>query len=199
MLNFKASIKISNLKKIIVMGSGYGSNFEAIYQYFKEKPLKILAVISDNPNAFILKRAENYNIKSICLNYKELGKERYNEELLKILISFEPFDLIVLAGYLRILPDFIVNRYFKKIINIHPSLLPAFKGLNAIERAYKYGVKITGITIHWVNEKVDEGEIIEQACLRIEEGESLESVERRIHELEHYYYPRVIEKILGLI
>jgi len=197
MLNFIASIKISILKKIIVMGSGYGSNFEAIYQYFKEKPLKILAVISDNPNAFILKRAENYNIKSICLNYKELGKERYNEELFKILISFEPFDLIVLAGYLRILPDFIVNRYFKKIINIHPSLLPAFKGLNAIEK-YKYGVKITGITIHWVNEKVDEGEIIEQACLRIEEGESLESVERRIHELEHYYYPRVIEKILGI-
>ena len=181
------------------MGSGYGSNFEAIYQYFKEKPLRILAVISDNPNAFILKRAENYNIKSICINYKELGKEKYNEELFKILISFEPFDLIVLAGYLRILPEFIVNRYFRKIINIPPSLLPAFKGLNAIERAYKYGVKITGITIHWVNERVDEGEIIEQACLRIEEGESLESLERRIHELEHYYYPRVIEKILGLI
>ncbi len=178
------------------MGSGYGSNFQAIYEYFKNKPVEILAVISDNPNAFILKRAQNCNIKAILINYKELGKEKYNEELLKTLISFEPFDLIVLAGYLRILPEFIVKRYFKKIVNIHPSLLPAFKGLNAIEKAFKYGVKVTGITIHWVNEEVDAGEIIEQVCIRIEENDTLESLEKKIHEIEHYYYPRVIEKIL---
>ncbi|MEO0202862.1 MAG: phosphoribosylglycinamide formyltransferase [candidate division WOR-3 bacterium] len=183
-------------RKIIVMGSGYGTNFQAIYEYFKEKPIEILAVISDNPNAYILKRAQIVNVKSILINYKELGKEKYNEELLKVLMSFEPFDLIVLAGYLRILPEYIVKRYFKKIINIHPSLLPAFKGLNAIERAFKYGVKVTGITIHWVNENIDEGEIIEQVCIRIEEDETLDSLEKKIHEVEHYYYPRVIEKIL---
>ncbi len=184
------------MKKIIVMGSGYGSNFQAIYDYFKDKPVEIIAVISDNPSAYILERARNCNLKSILINYKEFGKDIYNQKLFETLIELEPFDLIVLAGYLRILPDFIVRRYYKKIVNIHPSLLPAFKGLNAIEKAYKYGVKITGITIHWVNEEVDAGEIIEQVCVRIEDNDTIESLEKKIHEIEHYYYPRIIEKIL---
>ncbi len=184
------------MKKIIVMGSGYGSNFQAIYDYLKNKPVGITALISDNPNAYILERARNCNVKTILINYKEFSKDAYNQKLFKTLIELEPFDLIVLAGYLRILPDFIVRRYYKKIVNIHPSLLPAFKGLNAIERAYKYGVKITGITIHWVSEEVDAGEIIEQVCVRIEDNDTIESLEKKIHEIEHFYYPRIIERIL---
>ncbi|MCS7245386.1 MAG: phosphoribosylglycinamide formyltransferase [candidate division WOR-3 bacterium] len=184
------------MKEIIVMGSGYGSNFQAIYEYFKDKPLTIKALISDNPRAYIIERARLLNVRSVVLDYKSMGKEKYNEELLKVLSSLEPFNLIVLAGYMRIIPEFIVKKYWKKIINIHPSLLPAFKGLRAIERAYNYGVKITGITIHWVNEFVDEGEIIEQVCIRIEENDNLETLESKIHELEHYYYPRIIERIL---
>ena len=186
------------MKSIVILASGNGSNFEAIVRRIrKEKlPIEVKALITDNPQAYAIKRAKRLGIPQVVLDYKTFeGKTEYNKALLEKLEEFKP-DLIVLAGYMRILPPFIVNRFPYRIVNIHPALLPAFPGLNAIERAYKAGCKITGITIHYVDEGVDSGPIIEQAALRIRDGESLEELEKRIHRLEHRYYPLVIKKIL---
>ncbi|MEO0258185.1 MAG: phosphoribosylglycinamide formyltransferase [candidate division WOR-3 bacterium] len=186
------------MKSIVILASGNGSNFEAIVRKIVKNnwPIKVKALITDNPLAYAIKRAGRLKVPTIILDYKSFkSKKDYNKTLLEKLEDLKP-DLIVLAGYMRILPPFIVERFRYRIINIHPALLPAFPGLNAIERAYRAGCKITGITIHYVDEGVDTGPIIEQAALRIRKGESLEELERRIHRLEHKYYPEVIRRLL---
>ncbi len=186
------------MKSIVILASGNGSNFEAIVRKIVKNnwPIKVKALITDNPLAYAIKRARRLKVPTIILDYKSFkSKKDYNKTLLEKLEDLKP-DLIVLAGYMRILPPFIVERFRYRIINIHPALLPAFPGLNAIERAYRAGCKITGITIHYVDEGVDTGPIIEQAALRIRKGESLEELERRIHRLEHKYYPEVIRRLL---
>ena len=111
----------------------------------------------------------------------------------------EPWDLLVLAGYMKILPPEIVRKYKGKIINIHPALLPSFRGLNAIEKAWKHKVKITGVSIHFVDEGVDTGPIITQIPVRIKENDTLESLEERIHKVEHLIYIEVIKKLLKIL
>jgi len=186
------------MKRMVILASGNGSNFEAIVKTArKEKwPVEIVSLITDNPHAYAIKRAKRLRIPCKLLNYKEFdSKDSYNKELFKILKEFSP-DLIVLAGYMRILPLYIVRAFRWKIVNIHPALLPAFRGLHAIERAYKAGCKVTGVTVHFVDEGVDTGPIIAQRCIEIREGESLEHLERRIHRVEHKLYPTVIKKLL---
>ena len=186
------------MKRIVILASGNGSNFEAIVKTArKEKwPVEIVSLITDNPHAYAIKRAKRLRIPCKLLNYKEFdSKDSYNKELFKILKEFSP-DLIVLAGYMRILPPYIVRAFRWRIVNIHPALLPAFRGLHAIERAYKAGCKVTGVTVHFVDEGVDTGPIIAQKCIEIREGESLEHLERRIHRVEHKLYPTVIKKLL---
>jgi len=112
------------------------------------------------------------------------------------MLEEEPFDLLVLAGYMRILPPEIVRRFWGKIVNIHPSLLPAFPGLHAIEKAFKHGVKVTGVSVHLVDEGVDTGPILAQEPVRIRPEDTLESLEERIHRVEHRLYLRVITSIL---
>lgn len=185
-------------KSIVILASGNGSNFEAIVKKIRKNnwPIVVKALITDNPKAFAIERAKRLKVPTIILDYKAFSsKQEYNKILLEKLEDLNP-DLVVLAGYMRILPPFIVERFRFRIVNIHPALLPAFPGLNAIERAYKAGCKVTGITIHYVDEGVDTGPIIEQAALRIREGESLEELEKRIHKLEHRYYPEVIKRLL---
>lgn len=185
-------------KSIVILASGNGSNFEAIVKKIrKEKwPIVVKALITDNPEAFAIKRAKRLKVHYEVLDFKSFSsKSEYHHALLERLLFYDP-DLVVLAGYMRILPPFIVERFRNRIVNIHPALLPAFPGLNAIERAYRAGCKVTGITIHFVDEGVDSGPIIEQACLRIKDGESLEHLERRIHRLEHRVYPLVIKRLL---
>lgn len=187
------------MKKIVILASGNGSNFEAIVRTIKKInwPIEVLCLITDNPEARAIKRAKRLKVPFEIINFKEFAnKKSYNEYLLSRLEYYNP-DLIVLAGYMRILPAFIVERFRWKIVNIHPALLPSFPGLNAIERAYKAGCKVMGITIHYVDEGVDSGPIIEQACTKVKEGETLEQVERRIHKLEHKFYPRIIWKLLS--
>ncbi len=186
------------MKSIVVLASGNGSNFEAIVKKFREWKLNVdvKELITDNKDAYVIKRAKKLKVPVGVLDFHGFNsRKEYNATLLSHLERLSP-SLIVLAGYMRILPAFIVRRFERKIVNIHPSLLPAFRGLNAIERAYKSGVKYTGITIHYVDEGVDTGEIIEQRCIRIENGESLSHLEKRIHRLEHYYYPRVLRMLL---
>lgn len=170
------------MKKVAVFGSGNGSNFQAIVEYFREKPV-IFTAISDKESSYFLKRAKNLDIKNFYLPFEKTAEFLNNND----------FDLIVLAGYMRILPKSAIT---SKMINIHPSLLPELKGLNAIRRAYQGNYKITGISVHYVNDEVDSGEIIAQIPVKIEENEKLEELECRIHKLEHILYPHVIDHLL---
>ena len=169
--------------KVAVFGSGNGSNFEAICQYFKGKEIEFTC-ISDKKDGYILERAKKFGIKALHIPFSQT----YD------FLKENSFDLIVLAGYMRILPKEVVE--LGKFINIHPSLLPAFKGKDVIERAYNAGVQETGVTIHWVNEEVDSGEIIAQVPVKIEANMSLKELESKIHEIEHQLYPKIIENVL---
>ncbi len=178
------------MKRIVILASGRGTNFEVIAKRVKEGyiPAYLSSLIVDKECGAI-NRALKYNISVIKL------KDNWKEHLLYYLNENMP-DLIVLAGFMRILPEHIVSRFFPKIINIHPSLLPSFKGVNAIKQAYEYGVKVTGITIHVVDEGVDTGPIIFQRALEIKPYWSLSRLESMIHRIEHIWYPRIIKRLL---
>ena len=184
------------MKKIVVMASGEGSNFSAII----DNKIKIDRVITDNKNANVIKRAEKANVPIFVFDYKE-GEykngfgwcERKIDETIP-----EDVDLIVLAGYMRILSPRFVKKWKDKIINIHPSLLPAFKGsTNAIEEAHNYGCKVFGVTVHWVTEEVDAGAIIDQRAMQL--GDTpLEEVKEMIHTyIEHIMYPQTIKELIS--
>ncbi|MCD6551482.1 phosphoribosylglycinamide formyltransferase [Thermotoga sp.] len=178
------------LPRLVVLASGNGSNFEAIVKASQDGILraKIQELLVDR-ECFAIERAKRLGIR-----WEKLEKP-WQKSLNKKLEELEP-DLIVLAGFMRILPAEIVKRWRWKIVNIHPSLLPAFPGTHAIEKAYEYGVKVTGITIHFVDEGVDTGPIIFQKALEIRKDWSLEKLEEEIHKIEHRYYSVVIQKVL---
>jgi len=171
------------MKKVAVFGSGNGSNFQAIAEYFKDRDVEFTC-ISDRQDAFILERARKLGINRLHVPFKET----YNY------LNTNKFDLVVLAGYMRIFPANVVK--LAKIINIHPSLLPSFKGKGVIETAYNSGVKVTGVSVHYVNEDVDSGEIIAQVPVMIKDNMTLETLETSIHAVEHKLYPLAIEKLL---
>lgn len=173
------------MKKLAIMGSGNGSNFEAIANYFSGKDVEITC-LSNIENAYILERAKNLDINAEFLPFKN-NLEYFTKN---------KFDLIVLAGYMKILSEDVLN-VAPKIINIHPSLLPAFKGsTNAIKDAFLAGVKVSGITIHWVTTDVDGGKIIAQYPIFITNDMHFDEFEQEIHALEHKLYPVVIDHIL---
>ncbi len=179
------------MKKVAVLGSGKGTNFLAILKRASRKAwdAEFLAISDKKDSAFIEKA------KSEGVKFEVLPTEKRDEKLLEILKSFSP-DLIVLAGYMKILPSAIVKTFEGKIVNLHPSLLPAFKGAHAIRDAFEYGVKWTGVTVHFVNEELDAGPIIAQVPVELRQNDTLESLQERIHDAEHELYPRVVEKIL---
>lgn len=173
------------MKTLAIMGSGNGTNFEAIVRFLAEKDFEITC-LSNIEDSQILVRAKNLGV-----NYKFLPFEK-NLDFFKE----NKFDLVALAGYMKILPNKVLAE-IKKIINIHPSLLPSFAGsCNAIQDAYLSGVKVSGITIHEVTSKVDCGKIIAQYPVFIESDMSLFDFEQAIHNIEHKLYPIVIEKYL---
>ncbi len=167
--------------KLAVMGSGNGGNFEAIAKHVKAD----ITCISDIQDARILQRARNLGVKAEFVPFED--NLRYFTE--------NKFDLIVLAGYMRILPPEVLE--LGRFVNIHPSLLPAFKGKDAIKRAFLAGVKVSGVTIHWVQDEVDSGKIIAQYPVLIGNLTHLDEFEAEIHSIEHALYPIVIEKLLN--
>jgi len=173
------------------MASGNGSNFEAIVKASREGILKanVRNLIVDR-SCYAEERARRLGIPCIKLGRK------WAEELEQVLDELRP-SLVVLAGFMRIIPERIVRKWRWKIINIHPSLLPAFPGMHAIEKAYKHGVKVTGITVHFVDEGVDTGPIILQKAIEVDPRWTLDDLERKIHEIEHAWYPRIIQTILN--
>ncbi len=170
--------------KIAVLASGEGSNAEAIIKHFQNNSRVKIVCFSDIADANVLKRAKNLNTEAIYLPFDD------NFDY----FSKHSFDLYVLAGYMRILPEKVIK--LGTFINIHPSLLPAFKGKNAIKKAYEYGAKVTGVSIHYADKEVDSGQIILQTPVMIEQSMNLAELEEKIHEVENKIYPIVIESLI---
>jgi phosphoribosylglycinamide formyltransferase-1 len=181
--------------KIVILGSGNGSNAQAILESFSENLLGqavVQGIFSDVENSGILKYAEKYGIHGeyIYAGRSAYLKESYENDWINQIKPLSP-DLIVLAGFMRIIKRNFISE-FNNIINLHPSLLPSFPGLNSIRQAYEKKVKITGCTVHWVNEKIDDGEIIAQAPVRVMKDDSLSLLTKKIHAAEHMILPSVI-------
>lgn len=181
---------------IVVLASGNGSNFQAIIDSINSGSINanIVLLITNNPEAYCIERALKSGIPFTILPDQK-NRDAYAEQLLIELRSYNA-ELICLAGFMRVLSPLIVNKYRNKIINIHPSLLPAFPGLNAIEQALSAGVKETGATVHFVDEGVDTGPIILQESIEILPGENKKSLQSRIQKVEHLIYPQAIKKLL---
>ena len=180
---------------IAVFCSGNGTNLHAIIGSWKKGHIKadIKLVVSDLPDCYALTRAKNAGIKTLVIERKNFKtKKDFEAEILKVL-KRENIDLIVLAGYMRILSGDFISAYENKILNIHPALLPSFKGAHGIRDAFEYGVKITGVTVHFVTKDMDAGPIILQSSVKVTEDDTEETLAEAIHEEEHKIYPRAIQ------
>jgi len=178
-----------------VLASGRGTNLQAIIEAIEEGKIKgeIKVVVSDNPNAHALKRAQQYLIDTRYIDFKEFkNREEYDKEIIKTLKE-KKIDLVVLAGHMRILGPYFIRTYKNKIMNIHPALLPSFPGLNAQKQAVEYGIKISGCTVHFVDEGVDSGPIILQKAVEVSDDDTEESLAEKILKEEHQIYPWAIQ------
>lgn len=189
---------MSAKKNIAVLASGSGTNFQALVKAICKQKLKakIKLLITDEKTSFVRKRAKSSGIKDIFINPREFKSPlEFDKKIVKILKE-QKIDLVLLAGYMRIISPLFIKSFNNKILNIHPALLPAFKGINAISRAFNYGCKVTGVTVHFIDQKVDHGPIILQETVAIKKGMSEEELERKIHRLEHKLYPQALKLIL---
>ncbi|MEI7616511.1 MAG: phosphoribosylglycinamide formyltransferase [Actinomycetota bacterium] len=180
-----------NRKRIAVFASGNGSNLQAIIDYSKNTDINgdIVIVLSNNPDAFALKRAASAGIETVCIPFnRNSNRLEYDKKILQT-VKDKKIDIICLAGYMLLLSSEFINQYFNKIINIHPSLLPSFKGAHGIMDAFNYGVRVTGVTVHFVENELDTGPIISQEAVIVNEGETIEDLEKKIHEAEYRIYP----------
>ncbi|HLP21862.1 MAG TPA: phosphoribosylglycinamide formyltransferase [Chitinophagales bacterium] len=186
------------MQHIAIFASGKGSNAQAIIEYFNNHPtIKVALVVTNNPDAGVIKIAHQHKIISAIVGKNFMG----NEENMNKLLGALNIDLLVLAGYLQLIPGFLIKKFENRIINIHPALLPKHGGKGM------YGKKVheavlqardaeTGITIHYVNEKYDEGEAILQKSVSIDSTDNAEAVAAKVLQLEHEWYPKTIEKLL---
>ena len=191
-------------KKIAVLVSGGGTNLQALLEAEAAGKIphgRITLVLSNNPGAYALERARNFGVSAAVINKKELGSQAAFEAELQAVLEENGIDLIILAGFMCILSGNFTSRWPKRIINVHPSLIPSFcgegfYGLRVHEEALKYGVKVTGATVHFVNEIPDGGEIIAQKAVYIEEGDTPEVLQRRVMEqAEWILLPQAAEKV----
>jgi phosphoribosylglycinamide formyltransferase-1 len=183
--------------KLGVLISGSGTNLQAIIEAIAARTLdaEVVLVISSRPDAYGLKRARAADIPTIGLT-KEVYNEHYvADQLIAEEMLAAGVNYVVMAGYMRMVTGPLLTAFPDCIINIHPALLPSFPGAHGIADAYKAGVKVTGVTVHFANAQYDEGPIIAQRTLDIREGESLESLEERIHAIEHTLYPETLALI----
>jgi phosphoribosylglycinamide formyltransferase-1 len=181
--------------KIAVLVSGRGSNLQAIIDSIEKgyiKNAEINVVISNKANAYALERARIHGISTVFLDPEKYDRDEYDKAILNILNQYDT-DLLLLAGYFRMLGNEIIEAYRNRIMNIHPSLLPAFKGLHAQRQAFEYGVKVAGCTVHFVDEGLDSGPIILQKCVPVIPGDTEETLTNRILEQEHIIYPEAVK------
>lgn len=182
---------------VAVFASGTGSNFQALVNYSlnEEASYEVVLLVCDKEGAPVLDKAAANQIPSLLIRPKDyLNKEKYEEEILRHL-GEKGVKWIALAGYMRLIGKGLLAAYPDRIVNLHPSLLPSFPGKDAIGQAFAYGVKVTGVTLHLVDEGLDSGPILAQKPVTIHEGESLLSVADRIHRAEHLLYPAVMDRL----
>ena len=179
------------MKNIVILISGRGSNMQAIVQA-GIPGARIAAVISNRPDAAGLAWAQTQGIPTVALDHKQFaGREAFDQALAAAIDEFQP-DLVVLAGYMRILTTPFVEHYAGRMMNIHPSLLPAFTGLHTHARAIETGVKITGCTVHFVTPELDHGPIIVQAAVPVQDDDTPDTLAERILQQEHCIYPQAV-------
>lgn len=180
--------------KIGVLISGSGSNLQAIIDRIDQGTLdaEIVLVISSRPDAFGLTRAEKAGIPTLALNREVYQDAPAANKRIADALKEAGAEYVIMAGYMRKLTNEVLDAYPDRVVNLHPALLPSFKGAHAIEDAFNFGVKVTGITVHFANEDYDKGPIIAQRAVEVREDDTLESLETRIHEAEHELYPEVI-------
>lgn len=187
------------MRNIAVFASGNGSNFQAILDAVKAGVLdaNVKLLVCDQPDAFAVERAKAEGINFFAFRGKEYpNKQGYEQEILARLTEFE-VDWIILAGYMRLIGPTLLSAFDGRIINIHPSLLPAFPGKDAMGQALAAKVKVSGVTVHFVDEGMDTGPIIAQETVEIAEDETIETLQNKIHQVEHQLYPAVIQMVLS--
>jgi len=186
------------MKRIAIFASGSGTNTQRIIEYFQgSHQISIGLILSNNRDAYVLERARKEKIPTVCFNRKEF----YESNFILDILSVQGIGFIVLAGFLWLIPEYLLNAYKGNIINIHPALLPKYGGkgmygMHVHEAVIKSGDKESGITIHFVNEKYDDGQIIFQAKCLVEPSDTAETLAGKIHQLEYKYFPEVIESVI---
>ncbi|WP_043526379.1 phosphoribosylglycinamide formyltransferase [Litchfieldella xinjiangensis] len=185
-------------RRVVVLISGNGSNLQALIdaQSYDELGGQIVAVISNVADAYGLQRARDAGIDAVVLPHGEYdSREAYDGALIKVIERHEP-DLIVMAGFMRILSPLFIHRFHGRMLNIHPSLLPAYRGLNTHAKVLVDGGKEHGASVHFVTEELDGGPVVIQAAVDIAEGESVESLQQKVHAREHLIYPIAVKWFL---
>ena len=180
---------------IAVLCSGSGTNLQAIIDSVKSGyiPAKIALVVSDNKDAFALERARKAGIETLVLDKKAFKtREDFDKEIIKNLKK-RNVELVVLAGFMRLISPHFIKEFKNRIMNIHPALLPSFKGTCGIKDALEYGVKVTGPTVHFVDEKLDNGPIILQKAIEVKDNDTEDTLLERVHKEEHKIYPEAIK------
>ena len=179
--------------KIAILLSGSGTNFQAIADAAAEGlPLEIVQVVSSRPDAYGIERAKALGLPVLVLNRDIYADPKAADTMIVDSLKASGAEYVVMAGYMRMVTDVLLDAYPNRILNLHPALLPSFKGAHAIQDAFDAGVKVTGVTVHFANEEYDKGPIIAQRAVTVRETDTVESLEARIHEVEHEIYPQVL-------
>lgn len=187
------------MTKIALFASGSGSNVQAIAEAVQAGcvPAEIVLIVCDKPEAFVLERADKLGIPTFSFRPREYeSKEAFETDIVSRLRAAGA-EYVFLAGYMRLIGPTLLEAYRNRIVNIHPSLLPAFPGKDAIGQAFDAGVKISGVTVHFVDEGMDTGPIIDQECVRIDSGMTRDDLQKAIQRIEHSLYPNVITNLLN--
>lgn len=187
----------SNLTKIAVFASGSGTNFQAIAEaaIAGDIPVEIALLVCDNDKAFVIERAKSLGIETLVLHPRDCGGKQAYEQCIVNRLKALDVKLICLAGYMRIVGETLFNAFENRILNIHPALLPSFKGAHAIDDSFNFGVKVFGVTVHFIDLTVDGGTIVMQRAFEYY-GNNRDEVEAKIHEIEHVLYPQAINRVL---
>lgn len=188
-------LQLDKILKLGVMASGSGTNFEALAQAIEDKRLnaQIEVMIYNNPDAKAKERAQRWNIPAVLINHRDYKKNReaLDQKIVEVLKQYE-VEWVIMAGWMRIITPVLLNAFPNHVLNIHPSLLPSFKGINAVEQALAVGVKVTGCTVHIASLEIDSGPILIQAAVPILPDDTPETLHARIQIQEHKIFPMAI-------
>jgi phosphoribosylglycinamide formyltransferase-1 len=183
--------------RIAVFASGSGTNFQAIVDAVASGKLDVTVelLVCDRPHAPVVERAKQEGVRAFVFSPKDYASREIYETEIMAELDKSQIDLIVMAGYMRLITNALVKPYYGRIINVHPSLLPAFPGVNGIRQAFEYGVKLTGVTVHFVDGGLDSGPVIAQRSVEVTSEDTEATLAERIHALEHLLYPQTIALI----